>query len=92
MKDTLEELEELEDIEEQEEQKEKPKPKLKPKPKAKDRYEVVYVPETIGIRDNKTEETMVLKQSRKLEEGVGTALIEAKKLNEIWEIRKATGM
>jgi len=57
-----------------------------------ERYEAVYIPETVGVKDNKTGEILSLKEKRTLEGEVGAALIEARKLNELWEIRKATGI
>ena len=57
-----------------------------------ERYEAVYIPETLGVRDNDTGEILSLKEKRTLEAEVGSALIEARKLNELWEIRKATGI
>ena len=57
-----------------------------------ERYEAVYVPETIGVRDNKTGNVVPLKEKRTMEGEVGSAVLEARKLNELWEIRKATGI
>ena len=71
---------------------EKIEEKAEEKQPEQERYEVVYVPETLGIRDNKTGDINVLKESKKLEGEVGMALIEALQLNQLWRIEKATGI
>jgi hypothetical protein len=84
-------IKEIEKIEEKAAAEEKAEEK--PEAEAKqERYEAVYIPETLGVRDNKTGEILSLKEKRTLEGQVGTALVEARKLNELWEIRKATGI
>ena len=71
---------------------EKIEEKAEEKQPEQERYEVVYVPETVGVRDNKTGDIFVIKESKKLEGEVGNALLKARTLNELWEIKKATGI
>ena len=66
--------------------------KIEEKAEEQNRYEAVYVPETIGVRDNKTGNVVPLKEKRTMEGEVGSAVLEARNLNELWEIRKATGI
>jgi hypothetical protein len=70
-----------------------PAPKPKPEPKKEEsRYVPVHTPEILGIRDNKTGQVIPLKQKSSLEGEVGSAVAWAQLYNELWEIRKATGI
>ena len=66
--------------------------KIEEKAEQKERYEAVYAPETIGVRFNKTGQVVPLKEKRTMEGEVGSAVLEARKLNELWEIKQATGI
>jgi len=68
-----------------------PKPKLEPK-KEEPRYTPVHTPEILGVRDNQTGQVIPLKQKSSLEGEVGEAVAWAQLYNELWEIRKATGI
>ena len=68
-----------------------PKPKLEPK-KEEPRYTPVHTPEILGVRDNQTGQVIPLKQKSSLEGEVGSAVAWAQLYNELWEIRKATGI
>ena len=72
-----------------------PAPKIKeaeePK-KEEPRYAPVHTPEILGIRDSETGQVIPLKQKSSLEGEVGLAVAWAQLYNELWEIRKATGI
>lgn len=68
---------------------EKPKPKKK---EEKERFETVYMPELLGIRDNKSGEVLWLHESRKLEDKLGETQAKAQLRNEIWLLRQNVGI
>lgn len=69
-----------------------PKAKAEEPKKEEPRYAPVHTPEILGVRDSVTGQVIPLKQKSSLEGEVGLAVAWAQLYNELWEIRKATGI